>query len=104
MKKLLIVLSLTSLTAFASTEDPHQEFDMTHNMTNQSTITFVQTSNVQATCEKESRNRGLGGFGYSIEACSFWTTNTCTIITAPHANFHTIGHEIRHCLQGNFHK
>jgi hypothetical protein len=28
----------------------------------------------------------------------------CTIITPLTANFHTIGHEVRHCLQGSFHK
>jgi len=104
MKKALLVLLLLSSKAFATTEDPHQQFDMSHNMTNQSTITFIQTNNVQETCDKESRNKGLGGFGYSVEACSFWTKTTCTVITAPTANFHTIGHEIRHCLQGSWHK
>jgi hypothetical protein len=103
MKKAIIILSLLSFNAFGYYEDPHQQFDMTHNMTNETTITFIQSKNVQVTCDSESRARGQGNFGYSVEACSFWSRNTCTIITAPTANFHTIGHEVRHCLQGNFH-
>jgi len=110
MKKAIVVaLMLATTSSFAYYEDPHQEFDMTHNMSNQTTITFRPVKNVQAECEKESRSRGLGGFGFGVEACSLWDRSvsgpdTCTVITATHANFHTIGHEIRHCIQGNFHK
>ena len=89
--------------ALAYKEDPHHQFDMTHNMTNHTDITFVQVSNVQQACDKESKERGFGGFRISVEACSFWSGNTCKVITQKTANFHTIGHEIRHCLQGNWH-
>jgi len=107
MKKAVIVLVMLATTnVFAYYEDPHHQFDMTHNETNQVKISFVQTNNVQSTCSAESIRRGKGAFGYSIEACSFWNSSftECTIVTAPTANFHTIGHEVRHCLQGNFHK
>jgi hypothetical protein len=108
-KALAVVLAVTSVNAFAYFEDPHQQFDMTHNMTNQTTITFKQVDNVTAECDKESRARGGGGFGYSVDACSFWDKklvgpDSCIVITPKTANFHTIGHEIRHCLQGNWHK
>jgi hypothetical protein len=106
---LAIVLTVVSLNTLAYSENPHQSFDMTNNATNQVTITFRPVKNVQAECEKESRSRGLGGFGYGVEACSFWDRSvagpdTCTIVTSTRANFHTIGHEVRHCIQGNFHK
>jgi hypothetical protein len=108
MNKALLILALVSTSAFAYYEDPHEEFDMTRNQTNKSYITFRQTSNVQAVCDAESRKRGMNGFGFAIEACSFWGKNVngideCTVVTGPTANFHTIGHEIRHCIQGNFH-
>ena len=103
-KAIAVVAMLVTTNTFAYYEDPHQQFDMTHNMTNQMNITFIQTKDVQGTCNKESKQRNLGGFGYSVEACSFWSKTECTIITSPTANFHTIGHEVRHCLQGNFHK
>ncbi len=107
-KALVISLSLTlSTSIFATTEDPHQQFSVNKNNTNKSTITWRPVVDVQAECEKESKRLGYGGFGYSVEACSFWDksplSNVCTIITAKTVNFHTVGHEIRHCFQGNFH-
>jgi len=109
-KAILVVTMLVATNTFAYYEDPHQQFDMTHNMTDKTTITFRQVSDVTAECHKESIKRGQGGFGYAVDACSFWDGNRvtgsgqCTIITPKTANFHTIGHEVRHCLQGNFHK
>jgi hypothetical protein len=96
--------------SFAYYENPHQKFDMKNNITNNTYITFRQVKNVTLACEKESRSRGHSGFGIPVEACSFWSSNKilgtdeCLIITAGTANFHTIGHEVRHCLQGNWHK
>ena len=109
MKKAVVLLLLATTNVFAYYEDPHQSFDMTSNMTNNTTITFIQTNNVQATCTAESKKRGRAGFPFSVEACSFWDRSltgpdSCTIVTSTKANFHTIGHEVRHCIQGNFHK
>ena len=105
-KALVVILAVTSVNALAFYEDPHQSFDMTHNDTNKVEIVFIQAKNVTQACDKESRSRGKGGFGFAVDACSFWNWNQtqCTIITGNNANFHTIGHEVRHCLQGNFHK
>jgi hypothetical protein len=105
-KALAVVAMLVTTNTFAYYENPHQQFDMTHNDTNKVEITFRTSNNINQTCQAESRARGLGNFGYSVEACSFWNydKSQCTIITSPTANFHTIGHEVRHCLQGNFHK
>jgi len=105
-KALAVLLSILSFNTMAYYEDPHQQFDMTRNLSNQMQITFRTANNINQTCQSESIRRGLGNFGYSVEACSFWNYDhsECTIITSPTANFHTIGHEVRHCLQGNFHK
>jgi len=105
-KALAIVLAVVSCNTMAYYEDPHQQFDMTHNITNNVNVTFRTSANINQTCRTESRARGLGDFTYSVEACSFWNWNhsECTVITSPTANFHTVGHEVRHCLQGNFHK
>ena len=84
-------------------KDPNARFSTKKNFTNQSTITWNPVDNVQATCEAESRKRGLGGFGYPVEACSFWTGNSCIIITSKNPTNFTIGHEARHCFQGNYH-
>ena len=111
MKKALVILAvLVSTNAMAYSEDPHQEFDMTSNMTNKTTITFRQVDNINAVCQSENIKRGFGKFPYKVVACSFWNgssllgSNECLVITSKTANFHTLGHEVRHCLQGNFHK
>lgn len=63
----------------------------------------VPTAKVQATCEAVSKDSGLGGFGFAMDACSFWRKDTCLIITGAQTTMHQIGHELRHCYQGSFH-
>lgn len=105
MKIITLVLFVFSTQLFAN--EAFERFNATKNMTNESDIEWRQVSNVQATCESESRKRGLGGFGYALDACSFWdkklTGYKCYIITAKVTDMATLGHEVRHCFQGAFH-
>lgn len=107
MKILLLILIFLPINVVFA-DNPYANFDVTHNMTNSSSIVWKQTSNIQATCDNESRKRNLGGFKIKVEACSFWTTNifgsSCTIFTKRTTNLETLGHEIRHCFQGAYHK
>jgi hypothetical protein len=82
---------------------PEAKFDTRANIVNQSNITWLAVDNLQATCETESRRRGNKGFGYTLEACSFWEGNRCTIITPKKTTLHALGHETLHCFQGAFH-
>lgn len=105
MKKALAVV-LMIMVNFAFAEDwqnPDAKFDATKKINNKITITWQTVDNVQAACEAESRKVGNGGFGYAVQACSFWQQNTCTIITGKSTSIHTLGHETRHCFQGNYH-
>lgn len=111
INKILIgVVTLTILVGPAIVwgyyEDPHQQFDMTRNKTNEFKVIFVQAADVTQACELESKRRGFGGFGIAVDSCAFYngSMTECTIITPRSANFHTIGHEVRHCLQGHWHK
>ena len=63
----------------------------------------VPTAKVQATCEAISKDSGLGGFGFALDACSFWRKDTCLIVTGAQTTHAEIGHELRHCFQGSFH-
>ncbi len=95
-------------TACLAREEAETPFDTRANQVNKTTIEWVTTKDVQKECEKESRRRGLGGFGFPVEACSFWTNsrvtgNTCMIITSKVTNMGVLGHESRHCFQGAFH-
>jgi hypothetical protein len=90
----------------AAWEDPEAKFNTAVNKSKHSAISWIPVDNLQATCEAESRKRGLGGFGYPVEACSFWSSshNVCQVFTRSNATtMHSLGHEIRHCFQGNFH-
>jgi hypothetical protein len=108
MKQLLLISLLFSYNAFAYDNSPYALFSTDKNIVTQSTVKWIPVDNVQEVCERESRRRGNNGFGYTLNACTFWDvtgpgTNTCTIITNKNPMMNTIGHEIRHCFQGNWH-
>ena len=106
MKNIVAFLTIISFTTFANAEnwrDPESRFDATKSFTSISTIRWQITDNVQKTCEAESKQRGLGGFGFGVDACSFWEGSSCVIITGRFTTMHEIGHEMRHCFKGNYH-
>lgn len=84
-------------------QNPEAKFATSKNVTDNKQIIWRHTDNVQKECEAESHKRKLGGFGFAVNACSFWDSTTCTIITAQQVSMHTLEHEVRHCFQGNFH-
>jgi hypothetical protein len=99
-----LILLLTSFLSFAFEDNPNTLFDTGSNYTNESRIKWTPVENLQETCERESRKRGFGGFNYSIKACTFFDGNKCDIFTSKNLNMHTLGHEVRHCFQGNYHR
>ncbi len=104
MKITALFISLCVATnAMALNDDPNRPFDTSSNYTTQSTITWRTVVDVQKACEAESNKRGFKGFGYAVQACSFFDGNQCTIITGKQTTMHSLGHEVRHCFQGNWH-
>jgi hypothetical protein len=106
MKQVLFILLLLSSSAFAIEDDPVIPFSTANMITKQSMIKWTPVDDVKSTCDRESRSRGNSGFGYTVQACSFWSSSgppTCTIITKRNPTMHTLGHELRHCFQGNWH-
>jgi hypothetical protein len=110
MKKALLVLLM-----FAGTVHASERFSTNSNFVTTSTIKWIQVDIVFEACDAESKNRGNGGFarlgkGLKMDGCAFWSdptpnkTNVCTVITAKNTDHDTVGHEFRHCFQGNFHK
>lgn len=105
---LVLVFAIFAATVNASGWDNAEApFDGTRKMTNKMSVEWVTVDNIQATCESESRKRGNKGFGFPLQACSFWNKNllgyVCTIYTKKNPTIHTMGHELRHCFQGNYH-
>lgn len=100
---LAVAFFITTSNAIAFNDDPNEMFSTNNNYTDNSAIRWVAVDNVQQVCDLESKKRGYGGISWSVKACSFYNANKCDIYTAKRLNMHTLGHEIRHCFQGNFH-
>lgn len=83
------------------------KFDFTQRKTSSAKVNIHTVDNIWKTCEAESRKRGYNGFGYSVDACTFWEHtpmgSTCDVYLAKKTSMHEIGHEIRHCFVGSFH-
>lgn len=105
--RILLLLLISFSTAFAET--PYEKFSTYDNFTNKTIMVWEQVDNIQEACEAASRKYGNGGYGYKIDACSFWFKNNkgedvCRVLTPKQVNMWTIGHEMRHCFQGRFHE
>jgi|LauGreDrversion4_2_1035121.scaffolds.fasta_scaffold342428_1 hypothetical protein len=85
-------------------DDPLAIFDSNRNFTVTSKVTWIAVDNIQATCDREARIRGYGEFGYELKACSFYENDVCVVFTEKKLNMHTLGHEVRHCFQANWHE
>jgi len=107
-RTLAVLLAVVSTASWAQLEkSPYDTFDATKKMSETVTITWKTVPNVQEVCNKESKSRGKGTFGYAVDACAFWDKSlsgtVCTIVTKPRPNYWDVGHEMRHCFQGNWH-
>jgi hypothetical protein len=81
-------------------------FDMRKNETSKTTveIRYVKASEVQAACNAQSHQFGLGGFPSGAMACSWQWPDRCVMILPEKVDMRTVGHEFMHCLQGAWHK
>ena len=85
-------------------ESPTQMYSIRKNMRHTEVeVSIVSVDNIGERCQKESIKRGFGGFPYAVSACTFWKGKKCTIYLGAEVNNDTLGHEMRHCLQGKFH-
>jgi hypothetical protein len=109
IKTSILLLIITPLTAVLAGESPYDKFTAKKNFTNETTITWSQADDIEKACDIESKRVGNNGFSYKLEACSFWTKtqegqHKCHIITSNKMDYWTLGHEMRHCFQGEYHK
>jgi hypothetical protein len=112
MKKLFILLLIVSTNSFAQAEpewrDPLAKYPASQHKIKKFTLEHRIVKNVQAACDKERSNLGKKPFEFSVDACAVWkhriTGNSCVIITGPMTSQAQLGHELRHCLEGNYHQ
>ena len=99
-----MTLSLIPVICFGELEkSPTQMYKMNNLITTTSIVNILVVDDVQKSCNAESHKRKLGGFRIALEACSFFNDTNCTIVVGKKTNNNILGHEIRHCFQGEFH-
>lgn len=107
MKKLLAILvavNFGSAQAYLGTwNDPLRGFDASKNQKEKITLNWRTVDNVVEACNAHSKSLGFTQPLGPLTACSFWQGSSCTIITSKTPTMHEIGHELRHCYQGNWH-
>jgi hypothetical protein len=108
MKKFAIILMMITSTAQAQWSFDNSGgriFDMSNNNTNKTTIEIkhVDQKDIQKTCDTLSRKYGNSGIGYGVLACTFFWKDKCVVVVPTKVDMRTIGHEMMHCFQGNWH-
>ena len=107
MKKataLLLATAFSIAQAGPVSDDPRKTYDVTKGTNRSVQVEWRTVDNPLQVCNRESKNFGNGGFAYAVQACAFWWDNRCIIITGKKTDHDTIGHEIRHCFQGDWHE
>lgn len=104
-KAFTILLLLLNTSVFADMEkSPIDPYNLENAKTKlKISIQIVEKKLVNQKCEEASRAHGFNGFGVKMDACSFWEGNKCDIILPKYASNDQLGHELHHCLVGNFH-
>lgn len=106
MKKSLLISLLVCSNTFAQSFEAWDKADRKFPINSaEIKTTIIATDNVQGICDKESKSRGFGGFGYGVNSCAFWNSDKtqCTIIVPKTTSMHILGHELLHCIKGNWH-
>jgi hypothetical protein len=101
------IIELISFSVVA--ESPYDKFSTKKNFTDESSISWEQVTNIQKACDHRKELIDKKKYAYKVEACSIWKKNFfghwhCHIITTKNVSMWTLGHELRHCFQGEFHK
>ena len=104
---LFIVLMASNPVNSKDWDDAYKKFKTVVNFTDKVSLTWEQADNILEACSTEAHRRNVSLPSTKLEACSFWGewlgSKWCHIITQRSLNLATLGHEVRHCFQGNWH-
>jgi hypothetical protein len=72
---------------------------------NQVKLTWEVREDVGDFCMRAQNNQGNLTHVKPI-ACAMWVAakNECKVVTGPNPNHVVLGHEVRHCFEGHFHR
>ncbi len=102
---ILVLLTSTANAQWSFDNSGGRIFDMRKNTTNKTLVTIkhVKQDRVDATCKAEAKKYGLPEMKYGSLACTFFWDDKCVIIVPEKVDMRTIGHEVMHCFQGDWH-
>ena len=99
MKKLTLIVTLLVASGLAHAQSYNIQFEAQPNLP-EKIIRWVVVENVSAVCQ----NKIPALSGQRILACSEYNNRTCTIYTGRTTDMAIVGHEIRHCFEGAWHR
>ena len=67
-------------------------------------LTWEVREDVGDYCKQAQKKTGISNA--APIACAVWvaSSNQCKVITGPNPNHVVLGHEVRHCFEGHFHR
>lgn len=101
-----IAMCLSACAGIAETE--YQDFkamDPKTRLMNIITLTWEVRDDASEYCASVQKKGGNLAAARPI-ACAVWvaTANQCKVVTGPNPNHVVLGHEVRHCFEGHFHR
>jgi hypothetical protein len=80
---------------------PFQAMNINDRITNQTIVTWELVDDIDATCRKILLSVEEDT---TIYGCAQMTANSCKIYTGRTTTVAILGHELRHCFEGNWHE
>lgn len=107
---LLLTMLFSSMSyggeAYGTYDDsPTKPFDASEVKYSEMSITWkrVDKKDLLKECQKRAAKIGVTMSNDPVNGCTFWSDDTCLVITAKMTTMHTLGHEMRHCYQRAWH-
>jgi len=97
--KLALIAALLFSSTMVSAQSYNIQFEARPNLP-EKIIRWVVVENVSAVCQ----NKMPALAGQRILACSEYNNHSCTIYTGLITDMAIVGHEIRHCFEGQWHR
>lgn len=97
--KSILAIALLVLSSMASAQSYNIQFEAQPNLP-EKIIRWVVVENVSAVCQAKMPLLG----NQRVLACSEYNNRMCTIYTGRVTDMAIVGHEIRHCFEGAWHK
>lgn len=96
------MLAVLMLSGCASSFDPYDRFDVPY--ARSTALRWVPVDDADKFCRSKMPDGAYPPYPLTeIKACAMYTKGACTIYTNRTASYFEMGHELRHCFDGQYH-